>query len=189
VPPTSTASRRAAPLPPEERRRAIIDAVLPMLLERGDAITTRQIARAAQVSEGTIFNVFADKDELLEAVLASVLDQEPFERAISEIDASALFEDRLIAATKVIQHRIVDVWRLLSSIGPRHHRPHGPLADSPALTALFASNATALTLEPVEAARLLRALTLSLTHPMLAAEPASAERIVEVLLEGIGRNR
>jgi hypothetical protein len=35
---------RAAPMAPDERRRAIVDVVLPLLLEHGSDVTTRQIA-------------------------------------------------------------------------------------------------------------------------------------------------
>ncbi len=57
-------SRRAESLPPDERRAMIIEAMLPLLLEHGEMVTTRQIAEAAGIAEGTIFRVFADKDEL-----------------------------------------------------------------------------------------------------------------------------
>ena len=47
----------------------IIEAMLPLLLEHGEMVTTRQIAEAAGIAEGTIFRVFADKDELIAAVV------------------------------------------------------------------------------------------------------------------------
>ena len=59
------------------------------------------------------------------------------------------------------------------------------MPDSPALIALIGGGAERLRLPPAEAARLLRALTLSLTHPLLAAEPASAADIVDVFLHGV----
>jgi AcrR family transcriptional regulator len=184
---TSPSTRRAAPLPPEERRAAIIGAVLPLLVEHGAGVTSRQIAHAAGVSEGTIFNVFADKDELIEAAIATAIDQAPFEQAIAEIDRGAPYEHRLLLATELIQRRIVDIWRIVSQLEP--HRPaseHRPLPDSEALTELLATEPDRLRIEPAEAARLLRALTLSLTHPMLAAAPRSAADIVDVFLHGSG---
>lgn len=184
--PTPTSSRRAAPLPPEQRRAAIIDAVLPLLVERGAGLTTREIAAAAGVSEGTIFNVFADKDELLGAALLVALDPEPFEATIARIDPSIPFEHRLVAATEVIQRRIVDIWRLLSQIGHHDHDRHRPLPTSPALAALLAAEPERLRVDPVEAARVLRALTLSLTHPMLTPEPHTADDIVDMFLHGVG---
>ncbi|MBV8296471.1 MAG: hypothetical protein JO085_06525, partial [Acidimicrobiia bacterium] len=42
-----------------------------------------------------------------------------------------------------------------------------------------------LTVDPIVAARLLRALTLSTTHPLIAAEPMSPEEIRELFLHGV----
>jgi AcrR family transcriptional regulator len=189
---SSTLARpcRAAPLPPHERRAAIIAATLPLLAEHGSAVTTRQVAAAAGVSEGTIFNVFADKDDLIAAAFEAAIDPAPYERAIAEIDGRASFEQQLVRATELTQRRIVDIWRLVSQIGPRQHPKHGPLPDSAALLALFERSRRRLRIEPLEAARLLRALTLSLTHPMLATEPRPAEAIVDLFLRGAaGRGR
>ena len=64
---------RATPLPPDERRAAILLAVRPVLLARGAAVTSRELAEAAGVAEGTLFRVFTDKVTLVrEAVLAAV---------------------------------------------------------------------------------------------------------------------
>ncbi|MGB7880890.1 MAG: helix-turn-helix domain-containing protein [Ilumatobacteraceae bacterium] len=184
APPTS---RRASALPPEERRAAIIDAVRPLLAEHGEAITTKQIACAAGIAEGTIFRVFADKDELLDATLEAALDQEPFETALRAIDPDLPFEQQLVEATELIQRRVVDVWTLLSHLGPkRHDQVRRPMTDSPALTEIFAANADHIRVEPAHAARMLRALALSLTHPMIAAEAAAATDIVDTVLHGVG---
>jgi AcrR family transcriptional regulator len=183
----TSSSKRAAALPPEERRAAIIDAVRPLLADFGESITTKQIACAAGIAEGTIFRVFADKDELLDAVLEAALDQQPFETALRAIDPALPFEDQLVEATVLIQRRVVDVWTLLSHLGPkRHDRVSRPMTDSPALTAIFAAHADRIRVEPGRAARMLRALTMSLTHPMVAAEASTAADIVDTVLHGIG---
>ena len=103
--PTRTAtppvSRRAAPMPPGERRSSIIAGALPLLLERGVGVTSREIAAAAGVSEGTLFNVFADKDELINAAIDAVIDQAPFERAIAAIDPNLPLREQLVDGHRV----------------------------------------------------------------------------------------
>lgn len=164
--------------------------MIPLLVEHGSAVTSRQIAEAAHVSEGTVFNVFADKEELIAAAVEHAVDPAPFEQAVGAIDPAAPFVARLITATELIQQRVVDTWRLVSRLGVDHHpSDHRPLPDSPALTALLASGADDVRLEAGDAARLLRALTLSLTHPLLAAEPPSADEIVDRFLHGVGATR
>lgn len=189
MPSAQGTARRASPLPPEERRAAIIDAVLPLLVEQGVAVTTRQLATAAGVSEGTLFNVFADKDELISAAIEAAIDQAPYELALTAIDPTATFEARLVLATELTQRRIVDIWKLVSQAGPQHRKDadHRPLPDSRALIAMFESEAELLREKPASSARLLRALTLSLTHPLLTAEPRPAGEIVDVFLHGVGR--
>jgi AcrR family transcriptional regulator len=180
-------AKRASALPPEERRSMIIDATLPLLLEFGDRVTSRQIAEAAGIAEGTIFRAFADKDEIIVAVLDAALDQAPLETALRNIPADLPFEAALAAAVVIMQQRVIDVWRLVSSIGTRfHEQTRRPLADSDALLQLLSKHRERFAIDPVAAARLLRALTLSLTHPMLAGEPTAPDELVQLFLHGVG---
>ena len=134
-----------------------------------------------------IFRVFADKDELLDATLEAALDQEPFESTLRAIDAEPPLDTQLVEATVLIQRRVVDVWTILSHLGPKRHQQVGrPMTDSPALTAIFAAHPDRIRVQPAAAGRLLRALTLSLTHPMIAAEASEASDIVDTVLHGVG---
>jgi len=186
VPTTPTTSRRASALPPDERRAAIIEAVQPLLIEHGEAVTTRQIACAAGVAEGTIFTVFADKSELLDAALDAALDPAPLDQLLREIDPDLPYERRLVEATELTQQRIVEVWRLISGLGSVHKaKARRSMTDSIGLAEIFASEPDRLRLEPAAAARRLRALTMALTHPMLSNEQVDAEEIVATILHGI----
>ena len=91
---------RAAPLPPDERRRAILVAVQPVLLERGAAVTTRELAHAASVSEGTLFRVFADKPTLLREAVFSALDPTTVVPELDAIDRAAPLAERV---TRVLE--------------------------------------------------------------------------------------
>lgn len=177
---------RAVALPVDERRRMIVDATFPLLLENGEMVTTRQIADAAGIAEGTIFRVFADKEALIGAVIERALDPGPLEQALREIDPDQTFELRLEAATAIIQQRVADIWRLMSSVGPRFH-PRTPVRPvvTGALVDLLSADRHRLAMEPVTAARMLRALTLAVTHPMLVDEPMPTAQIVKLFLYGI----
>ena len=186
-PETATKTKRAAALPPDERRSMIVAATLPLLLEHGDRVTSKQIAEAAGIAEGTIFRAFVDKDEVIAAVIESALDPEPLEAALAGISSALAFEDGLAAAVEIIQQRVIDIWRLVSSVGTRFHEiTRRPMTDSDALVRMFEAHRTEITVEPIVAARLLRALTLSTTHPMLAGEPKSAHELVHLFLHGVG---
>jgi AcrR family transcriptional regulator len=188
-PGTVTKTTRATALPPDERRSMIVAATLPLLLEHGDRVTSRQIAEAAGIAEGTIFRAFADKDEVIAAVIDAALDPEPLEAALTDIPLGLPFEDALAAAILIMQQRVIDIWRLVSSVGPQFHETtRRPMPDSGALVRLFETNRAQITVEPIVAARLLRALTLSTTHPMLAGEPTSPDELVELFLHGVGGN-
>jgi len=184
---TETKAKRAAALPPDQRRSMIVAATLPLVLEHGDRVTSRQIAEAAGIAEGTIFRAFVDKDEVIAAVVEAALDAEPLEAALRAIPPTLEFEDRLAAAIVIMQQRVIDIWRLVSSIGTRFHEiTRRPMVDSDALVCMFDLNRDRISVEPIVAARLLRALTLSTTHPMLAGEPMSPNELLKLFLHGVG---
>src|SRR5436309_15585680 len=112
---------RAVALPADERRRMIVDATIPLLLENGEMVTTRQIADAAGIAEGTIFRVFEDKDAVIEAVIERAMDTEPLEEAVSSIDPNQPRERCLQSAVVIIQQRVADVCRLVTGVGTRFH--------------------------------------------------------------------
>jgi AcrR family transcriptional regulator len=182
----AVSTRRAAPLPPDERRLAIVEATLPLLLEHGELVTTRQIAEAAGIAEGTIFRVFADKDAVIAAVVETALDTGPLEEALAGIDPRFSFEESLTAAVEILQHRVVHIWRVVSSVYARvQDKTRRPVTDSEALVALFERHRAHLRVEPAVAARYLRTLTLSASHPMIVGEPMPPAEIVDLFLRGV----
>lgn len=58
------------PRPPkrERTRRALLEAGLRVLAERGDALTASDVVQAADVSNGTFYNHFTDRDAFIRAI-------------------------------------------------------------------------------------------------------------------------
>lgn len=201
-----TPKTRARPLSPEQRRKAILDAVIPLLMDRGAAITTADIAEAAGIAEGTIFRVFPDKRALLHSAMKTTLDPLPMQAALDAIDEDLSVSDQLVAAAAALTERFERVTALIgvlrsiphSEPGATHgdeSKPDSHRYASEAMAAIVSSLTTImdrhrdrLTVEPARAAIILRGLIFANAHPMLCAgERMTPEQIVDILLNGILR--
>ena len=126
---SETTRRRAPGMSPEQRREMIVAAALPLVAEYGAKVTTSQVARAAGIGEATIFRVFADKEELLDAVMAQALRHEHAIREIASIPLDEPLADRLAEAAEALgAHltRLVAVLGALHASGYRHDRRERP---------------------------------------------------------------
>jgi AcrR family transcriptional regulator len=195
-----THSGRATALPPDERRAHILAVTIPLLVERGHAVTTRQIAEAAGIAEGTIFRVFPDKESVVEAVVADAFDPAPALRELAAVDRTLPLRERLIAGVTVLQRRMAEVFGLLNALGwartpPREGRPSPPEGQNPseindafraAVIDLVGPDACRLRVPPAEFAHVLRLLVFSGTHPLIAdSRQLDAQEIVSILLDGL----
>jgi AcrR family transcriptional regulator len=184
-------------LPPEERRKALILATLPLVLAHGPEVSTRQIAEVAGVAEGTIFRVFPTKDDLIDAVVASAFDPSMLIDAIGRLDRSAPLEQRLAAAVGLMQERSLQLAQLLHAValrgGPDRGKPgrdrrlragEARLVD--ALAELLEPDRDQLRCSSQEAARRLRLITTALSHPRFVEDrPLPPEEIVSMVLDGL----
>jgi AcrR family transcriptional regulator len=189
----ATRSRRAAPLAPTERRAAIIEATIPLLREHGPDLTTRRIAEAAEVAEGTIFNVFPDKETLIASAIEAAMDPSGTIERVRGIDSAMPLEQRTREAVAALQQRFADIWRLLTAVGPGAPQPPTPTPNQAfvsfgdALASVLAPDAAQLRLSPTDAARALLAVTLGCSHPAVNEQSMEAEEIVQLFLNGVGR--
>ncbi|MFJ4277038.1 TetR/AcrR family transcriptional regulator [Streptomyces massasporeus] len=188
-----TTRRRAPGMSPEQRREMIIQTAIPLIAEYGATVTTAKIARAAGIGEGTIFRVFADKDELLQACVAKALSPEHAVRELDSIDVSLPLPDRLAEAAEALQAHLSRMGAILGSLGHGGGKHPGTVrgagrAESTsriraALAELLEPNRAALRRPPEQIAALFFGLLF--TQPRTADEPDLTPReLAEIFLHG-----
>jgi AcrR family transcriptional regulator len=150
------------------------------------------------VAEGTIFRVFTDKTELVQAAIDSAFDPEQTLSELGAIDVALPLRERCLAITTVLQGRLVAVFKIMIAVrmapGQPKYRPKygatpgpplvkgrpgppghpGPPVD-PRTEEIFGEVVRLLEPDrdeftrPVEeVARLLRLLTFSGSHPFIS---------------------
>jgi AcrR family transcriptional regulator len=186
---------------PVDRRRAIVEAVVPLLIEQGAMVTTRQMAAAAGIAEGTIFRVFPDKSALIHEAIKATMDPAPVQRELAAIDPSCTFEEQVRVATVSLLKRleaivaVMTVMRTMPSEGRRTRAPSPHVAEAHreilrSLVDLFERHRSELRIDPRRAAVVLQGLVFATGHPGITrADKLTDEDIVSVLLSGITKRR
>ncbi len=188
---------------PDDRRRAIVDAVVPLLLEHGPDVTTRQVAEAAGIAEGTIFRVFPDKAALLMAAAEETMSPaRSGSELLSALEGAATLREKVLLTTERMNartDRVMAVMFALRRLGPPashdgSHRPPDFVTESARalqrlLTEVFEPHRDELSVDPGTAALLLRTLVLGSRHPgALHDHTLTCDEITDVLLDGIRRH-
>lgn len=193
---------------PDDRRQAIIAAVRPLLLEHGDRLTTKLIAEAAGIAEGTIFRVFPDKDTLMDAVAAETLNPSDAREHLQEATSGLVdLPTKVRVTADLMLNRSDQVIAVMMALRKHwmtaHARAHDPDAEHVGppqcvvdahqallerLTEVFEPHRDELSVTPERAALLLRTLVLGSRNPGVRPEDRlDADEIADVLLSGIHR--
>lgn len=193
---------------PEDRRQAIVEVLIPLLVERGSVVTTKEVAQAAGIAEGTIFRVFPDKRSLFLAAAEEAMNPAGGEEAF---DAALVGVTDLREGVLIVTRRVLDRMQLTMSVmmavrpqliaafheektGAGHKPQMGPppfmlKAQNELhrrLTRLFEPHADLLAVDPATAAIALRSLIFGAHRPELGMTPSlSPDQIADLLLGGV----
>lgn len=199
--------RRASPLPPDERRQAIIAATRPLLISSGGQFTTKQVAEAAGIAEGTIFRVFATKQDLLAAVIEDALDPTALCRAIEALPAADSLTAHIAAILTEIRGELDATAAVMAAL-------HAiPIADAGACTRPSIGHGTSVqlgharmlraaiedALEPwagdlrltvEQAAALLHSIAFVTSHPFMAGpQDTDSQTLADVIVHGFAKDQ
>lgn len=163
----------------------IIDAVIPLLLEHGKDVTSRQIAEAAGIAEGTIFRAFGDKESLITAAVTAFMEGHNRRELVPQIDSQLPFDDKLRILVEGSRHRVRDVMRMAALTGRRGPTPSEAqrLRFNAMIAALFDADRHRLRVDPNELGDYIRMVAIASTIPL--GKDFSVDEIVEFIKHGV----
>lgn len=183
--PETTTQGRARPMGLEARQDMIIGLVTPLLLEHGAAVTSRQIAEATGLAEGTIYRAFGDKESLIDAVLDRYYDPLTVVGALRAIPADLPLRELLLRLLQVTMERIDQVVRMVTAMGGRRP-PEVKLPFPDVATELLEAHRDELRIEPSRVVDMIRVLAFASSFPMPGIETKpTPDELTELLMNGV----
>jgi len=183
---------RAKPMSVEDRQESILDAALPLLRERGLDVTTREIADAAGIAEGTIFRAFPDKQAVIDAAVARVMDPAPTLVRLRAIDPGLPIEGAIREIVQALSDWFSEIMALMSILGSRerprgvHGPDHAEASGAKVIATILELYRERLRMEPAAAAHLIRVLVFGVSMPKFGLQDGlTTADIVDFVLRGI----
>jgi AcrR family transcriptional regulator len=186
---TAPPRERAKPLATEDRRNAILDAVIPLLKERGQDVSTRHMAEAARVAEGTLFRAFGDKESIITAAVARYFDPEPFRDALRHIDPEDPPADKVRQVFEILRERFAGIVGFSTALGldPRA-KSRTPTPEHQAWMRLLPTifRPGELTCDPVTLGFYLRLVAFGTAiPPFYEVHPFETDEVMDLVIHGV----
>jgi AcrR family transcriptional regulator len=183
-------TRRASPMSVEDRQAMIVDAVIPLLLEHGPNITSRQIAEEVGIAEGTVFRAFGDKDTLIRAAVEKYFDPLPMRTQLGSIPEEAPLRDKIKTTIGILQVRFSGVVSMMAALGqterPPFSRDASRLGYTEVVAQLLRPELDRLNLPAERVASLLRLVAFSTSLPKFSESVAfTLDELTDIVLWGI----
>ena len=128
----------------------IAEAAVPLFLEHGAALTTRQLAEQLGIAEGTIFRAFGDKDSLVRAAVQAFFARGRMRLAHGLVDPRLPLEEKIRVVVGGSREWMRNVMRMLSLLDRDEARSYFPPPKDDdyraAITAAFAPDADRLSI-------------------------------------------
>jgi AcrR family transcriptional regulator len=180
---------RARPLAVEDRREMILAVVIPLVIAKGRDVTSREIAEACGIAEGTIFRAFGDKETLLNAAVERYLDPEQLQANLRAISVDLPLEVKIRAIVGLLVERFSGVFHLFAALGrhgppPRREESYAGFVQI--IDELLAPNREELRVLPETVAHYARIVAFSSALPVFSDTiPFSTDELVELLIHGV----
>jgi AcrR family transcriptional regulator len=185
---------------PEDRRQAIISATTDLVLEHGPAATTRQIADACGIAEGTLFRVFESKDDILAAVVERLLDPKFVIDEIETVGPTDAAQDTVRALAAVIRESTTRIRSVMMALhtaqndSDRRGNHHGPrdrnkffddqAAIGEAMAHVLSAHTDELRVDPGTAAAFIRMTVLAGNLPIVS-QPTDPQVFTDLLVHAL----
>ena len=182
--------QRAQPMTPDDRRAMIAEQAVPLFIEHGASLTTRQLAEHLGIAEGTIFRAFGDKDALVRAAVRAFFDRADAHLSTGIVDASLPLEEKVSRLVRGAREHARGVFAMLSLLDRSEAGEYIARARSgefeAAIAKAFAPDAENLGVPPDRIAVLMRVAVIAASAPHHHQRPPlDDDELVQFILYGI----